>query len=145
MSAHNRNCLAQRIYPNRTHTILDRYTLKRNICLCIYFVYIHLCTFDEQFYKSVNSPCINSLPINCICLVVIWITLSGITIHNIGMNDGAAALVVAGASQLKKLGIDTPPLAKIVSWAQVGVDPLIMGISPITAIKKAVSNAILYY
>lgn len=58
----------------------------------------------------------------------------------IGMNDGAAALVVAGASQLKKLGIDTPPLAKIVSWAQVGVDPLIMGISPITAIKKAVST-----
>ena len=60
------------------------------------------------------------------------------------MNDGAAALVVAGASQLKKLGIDTPPLAKIVSWAQVGVDPLIMGIGPITAIKKAVSN-VLYY
>lgn len=58
-----------------------------------------------------------------------------------GMNDGAAALVVAGASQLKKLGVDTPPLAKIVSWAQVGVDPLIMGISPITAIKKAVDKA----
>ena len=62
------------------------------------------------------------------------------------MNDGAAALVVAGASQLKKLGIDTPPLAKIVSWAQVGVDPLIMGIGPITAIKKAVSTSdVLYY
>jgi len=56
----------------------------------------------------------------------------------IGMNDGAAALVVAGMTHLKRLGIDTPPLAKIVSWAQVGVDPLIMGISPITAIKKAV-------
>ena len=69
--------------------------------------------------------------------------MSGITIISTGMNDGAAALVVAGASQLKKLGIDTPPLAKIVSWAQVGVDPLIMGISPITAIKKAVSNVIL--
>ena len=62
-----------------------------------------------------------------------------VNLFGIGMNDGAAALVVAGASQLKKLGIDTPPLAKIVSWAQVGVDPLIMGISPITAIKKAVS------
>lgn len=61
------------------------------------------------------------------------------------MNDGAAALVVAGASQLKKLGIDTPPLAKIVSWAQVGVDPLIMGIGPITAIKKAVSNVLYYF
>ena len=69
--------------------------------------------------------------------------MSDITIISTGMNDGAAALVVAGASQLKKLGIDTPPLAKIVSWAQVGVDPLIMGISPITAIKKAVSNVIL--
>jgi len=49
-----------------------------------------------------------------------------------------AALVVAGVTHLKRLGIDTPSLAKIVSWAQVGVDPLIMGISPITAIKKAV-------
>ena len=56
------------------------------------------------------------------------------------MNDGAAAIVVAASSQLTKLGIDTPPMAKIVSWAQVGVDPLIMGISPITAIKKAVSD-----
>jgi len=56
------------------------------------------------------------------------------------MNDGAAAVVVAASSQLTKLGIDTPPMAKIVSWAQVGVDPLIMGISPITAIKKAVSE-----
>ena len=56
------------------------------------------------------------------------------------MNDGAAALVVAGASQLKKLGIETPPLAKIVSWAQVGLDPRIMGVGPINAIKKAVSN-----
>jgi len=56
------------------------------------------------------------------------------------MNDGAAAIVVAAASQLTKLGIDTPPMAKIVSWAQVGIDPLVMGISPITAIKKAVSE-----
>ena len=67
-----------------------------------------------------------------------------VNLCGVGMNDGAAALVVAGANQLKKLGIDTPPLAKIVSWAQVGVDPLIMGISPITAIKKAVSNVVLY-
>ena len=63
----------------------------------------------------------------------------------IGTNDGAAALVVAGASQLKKLGIDTPPLAKIVSWAQVGLDPRIMGVGPIAAIKKAVSNVLCYY
>ena len=54
------------------------------------------------------------------------------------MNDGAAALVVAVVTHLKRLGIDIPTLAKIVSWAQVRVDLFIMGISPITAIKKTV-------
>lgn len=32
------------------------------------------------------------------------------------------------------------PLAQIVSWAQVGLDPSIMGVGPIAAIKKAVSS-----
>lgn len=32
------------------------------------------------------------------------------------------------------------PLARIVSWAQTGIDPSIMGVGPISAIRKAVSN-----
>jgi len=56
-----------------------------------------------------------------------------------GVNDGAAALVlasssVAAAKQLK-------PLARIVSYASVGVDPAIMGIGPVTAVQNALKKA----
>ena len=47
----------------------------------------------------------------------------------IGMNDGGATVVVVAVSQLLKLGIDTPPMANIVSWEQVRVNPPIMEIS----------------
>lgn len=32
------------------------------------------------------------------------------------------------------------PLARIVSWAQTGIDPSVMGVAPISAIRKAVSS-----
>ena len=56
-----------------------------------------------------------------------------------GINDGAAALVVASAAEAAGRGIK--PLAKIVSWATVGVDPKIMGTGPIPASKKALEKA----
>ena len=56
-----------------------------------------------------------------------------------GINDGAAALVLMSASEAKKRGIE--PLARIVSWACVGVDPSIMGTGPIPASKKALEKA----
>ena len=56
-----------------------------------------------------------------------------------GINDGAAAVVLASKEAANQLGCSTP-LAKIVSWAQVGVDPSIMGMGPAPAIKKAVST-----
>ena len=45
-----------------------------------------------------------------------------------GINDGAAAVVLMTAAEAKKRGIE--PLARIVSWAQAGVDPSIMGTGP---------------
>ena len=57
-----------------------------------------------------------------------------------GLNDGAAAVVLASrkvASQLQ-----AKPLAQVVSWAQVGVDPSIMGIGPLPAIRSAVSGCL---
>ena len=45
-----------------------------------------------------------------------------------GINDGAAAVVLMTAAEAKKRGIT--PLARIVSWAQAGVDPSIMGTGP---------------
>jgi acetyl-CoA C-acetyltransferase len=56
-----------------------------------------------------------------------------------GINDGAAALVLMKASEAAKLG--KTPLARIVSWAQAGVDPAIMGTGPIPASRAALKKA----
>jgi acetyl-CoA C-acetyltransferase len=56
-----------------------------------------------------------------------------------GINDGAAALVVMSADEAKKRGLT--PMARIVSYASVGVDPAVMGSGPIPASKKALELA----
>jgi acetyl-CoA acetyltransferase family protein len=56
-----------------------------------------------------------------------------------GLNDGAAALLLAGEGAIKKFGLE--PLAKIISSAVVGVEPRIMGIGPVEAANKALQRA----
>lgn len=56
-----------------------------------------------------------------------------------GINDGAAATVLMSQSEAVKRGVK--PMARIVSWAQAGLDPSIMGTGPIPAIRKAVEKA----
>ncbi|HET6469694.1 MAG TPA: acetyl-CoA C-acetyltransferase [Geminicoccaceae bacterium] len=56
-----------------------------------------------------------------------------------GINDGAAAVVLMSAEEAKRRGL--APLARIVSWAQAGVDPAIMGTGPIPASRKALEKA----
>ena len=56
-----------------------------------------------------------------------------------GINDGAAAILLTTLEEAEKKSIK--PLAKIVSWASVGVDPSLMGLGPIEAVKEAVKNA----
>src|SRR5580693_3061370 len=56
-----------------------------------------------------------------------------------GINDGGAAMVLMKASEAAKLG--KTPLARIVSWAQAGVDPKIMGTGPIPASRAALKKA----
>jgi acetyl-CoA C-acetyltransferase len=56
-----------------------------------------------------------------------------------GINDGAAAVVLMRASEAAKLG--KTPLARIVSWAQAGVNPSIMGTGPIPASRAALKKA----
>ena len=56
-----------------------------------------------------------------------------------GLNDGAAALVVMSADEAKRRG--SPVLARIKSWASVGVDPSIMGIGPVPASRRALEKA----
>ncbi len=56
-----------------------------------------------------------------------------------GINDGAAVLLLSDLKEAEKKSIK--PLAKIVSWASVGVEPSLMGLGPIGAVKQAVKKA----
>ena len=56
-----------------------------------------------------------------------------------GINDGAAALLLTSLYEAEKKSIK--PLARIVSWASVGVDPSLMGLGPIGAVSEAVRKA----
>ena len=59
--------------------------------------------------------------------------------NSAGINDGAAALLLMTLDEAKKKSIQ--PLAKIVSWASVGVEPSMMGLGPIKAIHEALKKA----
>lgn len=56
-----------------------------------------------------------------------------------GINDGAASVVIASEAYVNEKGVK--PLARIVSWGVMGVDPTIMGIGPVPAIKQALERA----
>jgi len=56
-----------------------------------------------------------------------------------GINDGAAALVVTTGDKAKKVG--SKPLARILSYASTGVDPAIMGMGPVSAVRKVLERA----
>ena len=56
-----------------------------------------------------------------------------------GINDGAAALLLTSLEYAEKKSIT--PLAKIVSWASIGVDPSLMGLGPIEAVREAIKKA----
>lgn len=56
-----------------------------------------------------------------------------------GIGDGAAALIIAGADAAEQLGVK--PLARLVSWAVVGVDPTIMGFGPVPASRAVLAKA----
>jgi acetyl-CoA C-acetyltransferase len=56
-----------------------------------------------------------------------------------GITDGAAAIVVASRAAAKELGL--PVVARLVGWNVVGVDPRIMGIGPVPAVRKLLEKA----
>ena len=56
-----------------------------------------------------------------------------------GINDGAASVVVASEKFVQEQGLK--PIARIVSWGVAGVDPTVMGIGPVPAIKQALDRA----
>lgn len=56
-----------------------------------------------------------------------------------GLNDGASALLVVESNRARALGLE--PLARIVSTAVAGVEPDLMGIGPVPAVRKALDRA----
>ena len=56
-----------------------------------------------------------------------------------GINDGAAAIVLASGEAVEKYGLK--PMAKLISWGQGGVDPKIMGVGPVVASRNAMKKA----
>jgi len=59
--------------------------------------------------------------------------------NSAGINDGAAAMLLASEAAVQKYGLK--PVARIVSMAVAGVDPAIMGIGPVPATQKALQRA----
>ncbi|MBA1279631.1 acetyl-CoA C-acyltransferase family protein [Stutzerimonas stutzeri] len=55
-----------------------------------------------------------------------------------GLNDGAAALILAEAGRAKALGLT--PMARLVGYAHAGVDPAYMGIGPVPAVRKVLER-----
>ena len=56
-----------------------------------------------------------------------------------GINDGAAALVIASEERARELGVE--PLGAFVGSAVAGVDPRVMGIGPVPAVRKLLERA----
>ena len=56
-----------------------------------------------------------------------------------GINDGAAAIVLASGEAVEKYGLK--PMAKLVGWGQGGVDPKVMGVGPVPASRQAMDKA----
>jgi acetyl-CoA C-acetyltransferase len=56
-----------------------------------------------------------------------------------GINDGAAALIVTTAEKARAIG--TAPLARILAYVSTGVDPMVMGMGPVPAIRKVLDRA----
>ena len=56
-----------------------------------------------------------------------------------GINDGAAAIVLASGEAVEKYGLK--PMVKLIGWGQGGVDPKIMGVGPVVASRTAMAKA----
>ena len=56
-----------------------------------------------------------------------------------GINDGAAAVVIAGEEATRRLG--AKPIARLVAWGHSGIDPRYMGMGPVPAVRHALERA----
>lgn len=86
-------------------------------------------------FNQDEHPFVGATPEKLAKLAPVFSKTGGITAGNSsGITDGAAALVLAGAQFVKRN--DLKPLARIMAVTSVGVDPKIMGIGPVPALRK---------
>lgn len=95
---------------------------------------------QEKIYCSVDEPPRQSSMEKMAALRPAFVKDGSVTAGNsAGINDGAAAMLLASESAVKRFGLR--PRARVVSMGVAGVDPAIMGVGPIPASRKALARA----
>jgi len=95
---------------------------------------------QEKIYFSVDEPPRQSSLEKMAALRPAFVKDGSVTAGNsAGINDGAAAMLLASESAVKRFGLT--PRARVVSLGVAGVDPAIMGVGPIPATRKALARA----
>jgi acetyl-CoA C-acetyltransferase len=97
--------------------------------------------FDNELVKIVQKHPRSGLKIDDLKkLKTVFLKNGTVTPGNSsGINDGAAALMLTTLEEAKKDSLK--PLVKIVSWSSVGVEPSLMGLGPIEAVRQAAKKA----
>ena len=91
--------------------------------------------FDKDEYPRVNLKLSDLEKLNTVFQENGTVTPG----NSSGINDGAAALLLTNLEEAEKKSIK--PLVRLVSWASVGVEPSLMGLGPIEAVRKAIKKA----
>ncbi|HVU95928.1 MAG TPA: acetyl-CoA C-acyltransferase [Puia sp.] len=95
---------------------------------------------QEKIYFSADEPPRRSSLEKMAALRPAFVKDGSVTAGNsAGINDGAAAMLLASESAVKRFGLR--PRARVVSMGVAGVDPAIMGVGPIPATRKALARA----
>ncbi|HEY4108686.1 acetyl-CoA C-acyltransferase [Puia sp.] len=95
---------------------------------------------QEKIFFSADEPPRHSSMEKMAALRPAFVKDGTVTAGNsAGINDGAAAMLLASESAVKRYGLT--PRARVVSMAVAGVDPAIMGVGPIPATRKALERA----
>ncbi|MDR2157340.1 MAG: thiolase family protein [Clostridiales Family XIII bacterium] len=94
---------------------------------------------EEALFDTDESPRRDASPEQLSKLRPVFVKDGSVTAGNsCPMNDGAAAVVIMSADKAKALGV--APLLKVKGFASVGLDPALMGLGPIGAVRKALAQ-----
>ena len=119
--------------------------------ICVAAIVVAQLPFVKNIFSMVTVPMVTFFVVGLLCIFNNALMKTKIgqqfravgqnrTVANAsGINDSAAAFVVMSQEKAEELGLK--PMATIVSYATGGVDPSIMGVGPVPAVKKAMTKA----